>query len=479
MNPVELEEYKNKMTSARRAIPFFTPGMKKNQGFTLLIAIVVTSMLLIVSFVVVNVALKQLVLANSSEESQYAFYSADSGTECAVYWDLKNSAASAFATSTAGTISCNSQSISTGSQNNIATNPVSSSLIGGGGSGNPTSIFQLNFTKGCVIVRVTKLANGNTTIDSRGYNTCNTSAVRRFERGITLTYQGNTTAFGGNNSLVSNDGAGGTITDITVGSNTYRVHTFTASGTFVVPTVGVSSVEYLVVGGGGGSSSAGGGAGGFRSGSLSVNSGQSYPITVGNGGAGTTGAGGTAGSNGGDSVFSLITSTGGGGGGGGWTGSACGEAAHSGGSGGGGAATYETGGCFTTAIGGTGTIGQGNNGGNGSPHTGNSTELQTGGGGGAGAMGGTATASSPGNGGAGILSSISGSAVTYSGGGGGSASFTSGGTGGLGGGGSGGRADTGAPGSPGSPNTGGGGGGTVGSALSGGSGIVIIRYLMN
>ena len=56
-------------------------------GFTLLIAIVTTSMLLIVSFVVVNIALKQLVLANAGKESQHAFYNADSGTECAVYWE--------------------------------------------------------------------------------------------------------------------------------------------------------------------------------------------------------------------------------------------------------------------------------------------------------------------------------------------------------------------------------------------------------
>src|SRR3990167_3653584 len=63
--------------------------MKNNKGFTLLVAIVTTSLLLLVSFVVVNVALKQLVLANASQESQYAFYAADSGTECAVYHDLK------------------------------------------------------------------------------------------------------------------------------------------------------------------------------------------------------------------------------------------------------------------------------------------------------------------------------------------------------------------------------------------------------
>jgi hypothetical protein len=173
--------------------------MKKNKGFTLLIAIIVTSMLLIVSFVVVNIALKQLILSSAAKESQYAFYAADGGTECAVYWDLANelinNGSSAFATSTPGKIDCNHQSIGTGGvyslpQTDFLPGPVRS-LVGGGGSGS-VSIFQLNFTKGCAIVKIFKVYDLygvlKTTIDSRGYNTCDLNATRRFERGVRLTY---------------------------------------------------------------------------------------------------------------------------------------------------------------------------------------------------------------------------------------------------------------------------------------------------
>ena len=156
----------------------------RNGGFTLLIAIVTTSMLLLVSFVVVNIALKQLILSYSGQESQYAFYSADSGVECALYWDLKNpSFVSSFSTSTPGSITCNNQVITTGSQT-VPTIPSQPSVIGGATDG----IFWLSFTKGCVIVRVKKDA-GFTTIFSTGYNTCDTSATRRFERGVTIVYQ--------------------------------------------------------------------------------------------------------------------------------------------------------------------------------------------------------------------------------------------------------------------------------------------------
>jgi hypothetical protein len=159
----------------------------KKRGFTLLMATLTTSMLLLISFVVVNIAVKQLLLANAAEESQHAFYAADSGVECAIYWDLKNPTTpgiSAFATSTNGSISCNGQTISTDSQT-VQNIPSEQSRIG---SINPISIFQLDFLKGCVIVSVTKEVDGTTTIDSRGYNTCDTSSLRRFERGVRIQY---------------------------------------------------------------------------------------------------------------------------------------------------------------------------------------------------------------------------------------------------------------------------------------------------
>ncbi|MSU45165.1 MAG: hypothetical protein EXS47_00840 [Candidatus Zambryskibacteria bacterium] len=170
--------------------------MQKNKGFTLLIAIVVTSMLLIVSFVVINIALKQLVLASANKESQYAFYAADGGTECAIYWDLIGIVSKFDPATSDLSITCSGQTISTNSQTSeinletgsgaVPTIPSTNSRIGGGGV-NATSTFWLKFKKGCAIVQVGKVS-GFTTIDSRGYNTCDTSASRRFERGVVLSY---------------------------------------------------------------------------------------------------------------------------------------------------------------------------------------------------------------------------------------------------------------------------------------------------
>ena len=61
---------------------------------------------------------------------------------------------------------------------------------------------------------------------------------------------------------------GGVVSDYVDGSDVYRAHVFTSSGTFDVSAIGdfpADPVEYLVVaGGGGGGYEGGGGAGGFR-----------------------------------------------------------------------------------------------------------------------------------------------------------------------------------------------------------------------
>ena len=234
------------------------------------------------------------------------------------------------------------------------------------------------------------------------------------------------------------------------------------------------SVDYLVVagGGGGGSGGGGGGAGGLvTSSGLSVSPGTSYTVTIGAGGPGATGATTTSGSNGTNSSLSTVTTAIGGGAGGS---NSTGTNGLSGGSGGGGGLTG------VSSAGGSGTAGQGFAGGNGII----SQPYPTGGGGGAGAAGGNAVSSTSGAGGIGVSSSYSGTATFYSGGGGGGAYLqgSPAGTAGAAGSGGGGAGSVTGTGTSGTANTGGGGGGGAYNSSaqvggSGGSGIVIIRYL--
>jgi hypothetical protein len=247
---------------------------------------------------------------------------------------------------------------------------------------------------------------------------------------------------------------GGTETTISVGSDSYKVHTFTSNGNFVVSDAGYPGVvEVLLVAGGGGGGNGfagGGGAGGMVEASVTVVA-DTYPIVVGAGGTGRTGSYNAtttlAGGNGGDSTGLGLTAFGGGGGG-----SYPQEpAGRQGGSGGG---------CAVIGSGGAGVLGQGFQGGNARADVGTGN---AGGGGGAGGPGGSGVGqtNARGAGGVGKASSISGTAVTYAAGGQGG--------GGLNAAGAAGSANTG--------NGGGGGGSSAGAAGGdGGSGIVIVRY---
>jgi len=256
---------------------------------------------------------------------------------------------------------------------------------------------------------------------------------------------------------------GGTVTY----SGGYTIHTFTGNGSLGVSVGG--DVEYLVVAGGGSGGAradnngggGGGGAGGFRTGTGFAVTAQTYPITVGAGGAAAA-PGNNPGNKGSNSIFSTITSTGGGRGGA--------YSSDDDGTGGSGGGAGRNGGFKTGSAGNEGgfTPSEGNSGGD----AGNVSVAA--GGGGAGAVGANGGGTGAGAGGAGVASSISGSSVTYAGGGGGGAdSIGNRGIGGAGGGGNGGYDGSGG-GTAGTANTGSGGGG--GTAGAGGSGIVIIRY---
>src|SRR6056300_1032589 len=252
----------------------------------------------------------------------------------------------------------------------------------------------------------------------------------------------------------------------------------TASGqttyTWTPPTTSLQANVLLVAGGGGGGSdnAGGGGAGGVIYKTAQTLNAASYTIKVGTGGVGPiTNQSATNGYN--SEAFGS-TAIGGGRGGTGNAGILNGSV---GGSGGGGASEG------TNGTGGAGTSGQGNSGGNGFASSG-------GGGGGAGTPGtdGVAT-NNAGNGGSGLLVSVFGETYGengwFAGGGGGgvdnSASALAGtGIGGSGGGGDGGRG----AGESGIPHTGGGGGGAnyPGANVyggNGGSGIVLVRYIVD
>lgn len=161
---------------------------ESQRGFTLLLAALIASIVLSLGSSIFLIAKKQLTLSSLSRDSQFAFYAADTGAECALYWDLRYSA---FSTTT------------------LATSPVcDGKLLNAPAPGTPapyTVEFQLNlFVNGdgitgttddsgyCSSVTVYKnISNPRTLIHADGYSVpCETilTSARALQRSVELRY---------------------------------------------------------------------------------------------------------------------------------------------------------------------------------------------------------------------------------------------------------------------------------------------------
>ncbi len=151
------------------------------RGFTLLIAVILTSVLLSVGLALLDVAYKQVTLSSTARQSQTAFYAADSALECALYWDQQHNAFSY--TAPAATITCGNRTITPSSSvsGGIRTTTFDMACPSGGTSA------QVTIRKGNVGVFCNTLGNSNC-LYANGYNSCNVSDERRIERGLKVVY---------------------------------------------------------------------------------------------------------------------------------------------------------------------------------------------------------------------------------------------------------------------------------------------------
>ncbi|MFA5841959.1 MAG: hypothetical protein WC835_03310 [Candidatus Paceibacterota bacterium] len=168
-------------------------------GFVVLFSLLVSSIVVTISFGLLMIALKEIVLSSTGRESQFGFYAADAGAECALYWDIKGSGGvSIFPTSTQSTPP--SSGVICGQLADASPQDITQARLGEGNffqawdlsnrtASAATTTFYLSVVSGkaCSKVEVSKNAN-NTKIQAYGYNTCDFTSQRVIERGIRVTY---------------------------------------------------------------------------------------------------------------------------------------------------------------------------------------------------------------------------------------------------------------------------------------------------
>ncbi len=182
--------------------------MKMKKGFTIFFAVLISSLALTVGLVIYDLLNRSLALSGFATQSQYAIYAADTGAECALYWDLKYVGAnnnnggsnSAFSTSSADITEpssgalCNTQDIlpNTGSAPlNTLTPPLVTIKVEPSATYASTTFWismGTTVAAPCAKVEVGKRGNpSQTLVISRGYNTCTPNALR-LERTIQVSY---------------------------------------------------------------------------------------------------------------------------------------------------------------------------------------------------------------------------------------------------------------------------------------------------
>jgi hypothetical protein len=136
--------------------------VRREKGFALLVAVLISSVVLAVGLSMLNITLKQYIFSGIGRESEIAFYAADAGMECALYWD---------ASSQGGIFD-----LGVGGATNFACMGQTQTAPAGGTSGDSKE-FQYDWqTSGqavCTKISITKYLGP----DSAPNQTCDTGAV--------------------------------------------------------------------------------------------------------------------------------------------------------------------------------------------------------------------------------------------------------------------------------------------------------------
>ena len=159
------------------------------QGYILLLSMLIISIILAISFGVYAISLKEVILASYLKDSARAFGAADRAVECTLYWDKgapQNGLPYTIFTTSTQYISplvfpnpdpiCESQQINTVGSSWSSVNNTNDT-----GTTNFNIVFPDNT---CAEISVLKEGNSTTTIVSNGYNTCDSTDPRRTQRTI-------------------------------------------------------------------------------------------------------------------------------------------------------------------------------------------------------------------------------------------------------------------------------------------------------
>jgi hypothetical protein len=157
-------------------------SIKDNRGFTLLFGILIGGFMLAIGSSVLGFSSRQTGVSGLGRESQSAFYAADSGVECAKYFDIKNNAF----TPSSGSIQCGGYTINFTDTGDVPCPANASETC-------DVRKLAVNVSSGATdpeaeVVIYKGQQSGRTIIKSSGHNTRDTTRSLRVERTVEVAY---------------------------------------------------------------------------------------------------------------------------------------------------------------------------------------------------------------------------------------------------------------------------------------------------
>lgn len=133
---------------------------KKNKGFVILFAVLISSILLLIGMGMFRIAVKETILSSTARESTIAFFAADSAIECALFHDIQIGAFPVPVSTLPG-----------GAITTIDCNDMPLAILG---PSNDVYGFRMELDNGsCAFTEIDKTLLPNVVITARGYNVCN------------------------------------------------------------------------------------------------------------------------------------------------------------------------------------------------------------------------------------------------------------------------------------------------------------------
>lgn len=160
---------------------------RSERGFTLFYALVVVGVVALMAFGVSRTALNEVVFSSLGNKSQQAFFAANSGLECALYWDLRHAQflPDSVAVIDEQDLYCAGKNVRTHADGDFERTTAGSTFT------TKFTVTDLNDSGSCANVEVIKTEDSSgvlqTRIESDGQNACDSSA-RDVQRSIRVEY---------------------------------------------------------------------------------------------------------------------------------------------------------------------------------------------------------------------------------------------------------------------------------------------------